>query len=87
MIFIRSSNALLELVKGCELVGNEYSYMASAVYGENGEFMNVPKINTDKSESGYPDWYQYLENGIVKIKEATFVSLLIKTVNRSVSLL
>ena len=41
--------------------------------------MNTPKINADLSKSGYSDWYRYLKNGIVKIKEATFVSILINS--------
>ena len=56
---------------------NKISFLASTVYGENGEAMNVPQIDTDAEENGYQGWYRYLENGIVRIKEATFVSLLI----------
>ena len=39
--------------------------------------MNVPTVNIDLSENGYADWYRYLSYGMIKIKEATFVSLLI----------
>lgn len=53
------------------------SYMASSVFGENGEAMNVPSIASDNSENGYPDWYQLLDQGIVRITSATFVSLCI----------
>ena len=75
---IPKENSLEELIKSLDLIeDNNISYLASSVYGEHGEFMNVPKISTTPSESGYPDWYKYLEKGIVKISEATFVSLLI----------
>lgn len=70
-------NCLEELVRSYTQIKKPISYLASTVYGEKGEFMNVPLINTVPSESGYPDWYEYLNKGIVKIKEATFVSLLI----------
>lgn len=53
------------------------SYLASSVYGANGEFMNVPTINSNASANGYPYWYEYLEAGIVGIDHATFVSVLI----------
>lgn len=53
------------------------SFLASSVYGPNNEAMNVPIIDSSKSNSGYPDWYFSLDKGLVKIKEATFVSLLI----------
>lgn len=68
---------LENLVSSLKIIKGKISYLASSVYGENEETMNVPLLNEDKSENGYPDWYQYLEHGIVKIKEATFVSLLI----------
>ena len=55
------------------------SYLASSVYGANGEFMNVPTINSNASANGYPYWYEYLDGGIVGIDHATFVSILINT--------
>ena len=67
-------NLLLSLDK---IEDKKVSFLASSVYGENGEFMNVPTINTEPLKNGYPDWYRYLSDGIVKIREATFVSLLI----------
>lgn len=72
-------DSLEKLINAIKIVNNEFSFFASTVYGANGEFMNVPNINTDNSENGYPNWYEFLENGIVKIKEATFVSLLINS--------
>lgn len=53
------------------------SFLASAVYGINGEFMNVPTIDSRNESNGYPSWYRYLDKGIVTINMATFVSLLI----------
>lgn len=74
---IPEKNCLEKLLEGKKKIDGNISYLASSVYGANSEFMNVPKINMDESESGYPGWYKYLQDGIVKIKEATFVSLLI----------
>lgn len=74
---IPTQNCLKELIENKNKIAGKISYLASTVYGANGEFMNVPSINLSKSESLYPDWYRYLKDGIVKIKEATFVSLLI----------
>lgn len=67
-------NALKELVNHTD---EKISYLASCVYGMNGEAMNVPVVNTAASESGYTDWYFRLRDGMVKITSATFVSLLI----------
>lgn len=74
---IPTKTCLKELVSAQEKIDDKISYMASSVYGENGEYMNVPNINLDADNGEYPSWYKYLANGIVKIKEATFVSLLI----------
>lgn len=74
---IPRSDCLEKLIDAKSIIKEKISYLASSIYGMNNEFMNVPNINTDKSESGYPNWYKYLSSGIVRIKEATFVSLLI----------
>ena len=52
-------------------------FLASFVYGPQGEPMNVPRIDESPEQNGYPYWYKYLGEGLVKIREATFVSLLI----------
>lgn len=74
---IPNNNCLEKLIDAKNIIKEKISYLASSIYGTNNEFMNVPNINTEPSESGYPNWYKYLSNGIVRIKEATFVSLLI----------
>lgn len=56
-----------------------FSFLASMVYGQNGEFMNVPRIDNSKAKNGYESWHKYLKKGLVSLKSATFVSLLINT--------
>ena len=55
------------------------SFLASSVYGIDGEPMNVPEISDKTHENGYKNWYTYLGEGMVKIKTATFVSILVRT--------
>ena len=55
------------------------SYLASAVYGKNHEFMNVPAVSQKNGYNGYPYWYEMLHEGIVNITWATFVSILINS--------
>lgn len=76
---IPTKSCLEKLVKAVDVIHGKTSFMASAIYGENGEFMNTPTINSRNSKSGYPYWYKYLANGVVNIERATFVSLLINT--------
>lgn len=71
------SNCLEELLKGYEK--GKISYLASCVKGIDEEPMNVPALDTSVTNNGYSDWYFGLKNNKVKIRTATFVSLLIST--------
>lgn len=53
------------------------AYLASAIYGPDGEYMNIPEVSLRPSPNGYAYWYAFLEDGLIAIKRATFVSLLI----------
>lgn len=81
---IPKKDCLENLVNSLDKINGKTSYLASMIYGEHEELMNVPSVNEDLSENGYSDWHQYLNQGIVKIKRATFVSLLInsKAINK-----
>ena len=60
-----------------DLKGNRFGFLASAVYGPNDEPMNVPVLDKRTAENGYEDWYRYGQYGMIKVRSATFVSLLI----------
>lgn len=74
-------NTLSALLDGLETApegdGLEPSFLASTVYGPQGEPMNVPIVDKRPSKNGYADWYTSVSKGLVKIESATFVSLLI----------
>ena len=76
-------NSLQELIKSYLLLKNssqftkKVSFLASTVYGEENEAMNVPTLDTSYEKNGYPGWHRVLQNGMVQIIKATFVSLLI----------
>ena len=74
---IPTPSALEEMLRGREKIAGEVSFLASAVYGTNNEPMNVPDLDYRRSGNGYPDWYYYSYEGIIKIESATFVSILI----------
>lgn len=73
---IPSESALEELLTARTKIEGQVSFLASAVYGPEGEPMNVPGICMDLASNGYQDWYYYLKDSIVKISSATLVSLL-----------
>lgn len=75
---VPQKNSLEELINALKITRQKkISFLASTVFGENREFMNVPQINEDAEKNGYASWYEYLDEGLIKIKKATFVSLLI----------
>lgn len=77
---IPSSRALEELLQGLNSIKtNPISYLASKIVGPNGEPMNLPTIDFRTTENGYSDWYMQLDEGILKIRTATFVSVLINS--------
>lgn len=78
---IPNSDSLEELMNAnTYLKENEkkrVGFLASTVYGPEGEPMNVPVLQTAPTENGYADWYKHLSAGLVKVKSATFVSVLV----------
>lgn len=69
-------DCLEKLISASKKVNN-VSFLASSVFGPENEPMNIPGIDFRLTENGYPDWYFKLNEKLVKIKNATFVSLLI----------
>jgi GT2 family glycosyltransferase len=74
---IPEADALKELISAKNILNSKVSFLASTVYGPNGEPMNLPLISNSVDKNGYKNWYFSLENGLVKIDAATFVSTLI----------
>ena len=70
------SDSLMKLIEAKSKV-EKPSFLASCVKGENGEPMNVPIVDKRGTENGYPYWYKKLDEGLVQVSSATFVSLLI----------
>lgn len=78
---IPDKTALEELLKAKNTLikknVNKIGFLASYVYGPENEPMNVPVIQMKPTKNGYSDWYKHLDNSLVKIKNATFVSILV----------
>jgi GT2 family glycosyltransferase len=51
-------------------------FLASIVVAPDGNPMNVPEVDFRPLPNGYPGWNQLLDKGMVKIRQATFVSVL-----------
>ncbi len=68
-------DALHELIHAAHSLG-DFGFLASTVYGVDGNLLNVPRVDGRATQNGYPNWPRFLSRGIVQIREATFVSLL-----------
>lgn len=74
---IPNKDCLKQLVDALSKIKGKISFLASAVYGQENECMNVPTISEYKGENGSLQWHQYAKEGIIGIDVATFVSILI----------
>jgi len=72
------NNALEELVNAAKIVP-DFSFLCSKIISADGSFMNVPLVDTSLSKYDYPVWGQYAENGITRVKNATYISLFINS--------
>lgn len=71
--------ALEELMKAYAVLPN-IGFVCSRVTGVDGQPMNTPFADMRPAENGYSDIYDYVaEYGMVKVKNATFVSVLFST--------
>jgi len=70
---IPTETALEELNKHSKL--ENLGFLSSRVVGINGISMNVPSIDKRKGPNQYPVWDALLDKALVKIQEATFVSV------------
>lgn len=75
---ICKSNALEELYNTYHLKEN-IGFVCSKVVGIDGSPMNTPEVDTRPSKNGYPDWMKMIDYGLIKVKNATFVSVFLST--------
>lgn len=75
---ICSENALMELHKAYHIKEN-IGFVCSKVIGIDGNPMNTPFVDERPTNNGYPDYSDLIEHQMIKIKEATFVSVFLST--------
>lgn len=74
---IPTKTALEELLKGRNVIAEKVSFLCSKVIGPKHEEMNIPNISRRVEANGYQSWIKYLNEGIIEVSSATFVSVLI----------
>jgi GT2 family glycosyltransferase len=72
--------ALEELMNAFQIDSN-IGFVCSKVIGIDGYSpMNVPQVDIRPTKNGYPNWYDKIENQMIKVRTATFVSLFIPAI-------
>lgn len=76
---IPTDTALEELLKCNEKLKDEkVSFLCSKVVDMKGNEMNIPTISDRAGKNGYKLWAKYINDKIIEVKRATFVSVLVK---------
>lgn len=73
---ICQKNTLSELINSIKLDEN-IGFVCSKVSGIDGKAMNTPIVDERYSDGEYANYYEFIENQMIKVKNATFVSILI----------
>lgn len=77
---IPEPNALEELVKAGDRLtakGHPYSFLLSRAYTGDGLLTNVPSVDTRTNEVDYENWPLLLDLGVIPVRPATYVSILV----------
>ena len=77
---ICNPTALEELIKGIQ-VKPDIGFVCSKVIGDNNLPMNVPEIDLRTMTNGAVNWMDLLDSKMVKVRTATFVSVLFPVAN------
>lgn len=75
-----AQDALTKLIEADQALadkGIEHAFVLSTAWTEDGSPTNVPKIDTRPGKTGYENWPVFLDQKIVPVTRATFVSILL----------
>lgn len=70
-------NSLSNLVKKAIFLKDNFGYLCSKVVDRNGKPCNIPSINMIKNETGDVSWTEFCEYNLIKVLQASFVSIFI----------
>jgi dTDP-4-dehydrorhamnose reductase len=77
---IPEPDALQKLVEADEKLrtqGKPHSFLVSTAYTEEGLLTNVPRVDERSNEIAYENWPALLDLGVIPVRPATFVSILV----------
>lgn len=73
---IAGEHALEQLVDAAAIVP-DFSFLCSKVVSPDGTIVNTPNIDYAHSKYNYPLWGEYAEHSLIRVRNSTFVSVLI----------
>lgn len=73
-------DALVCLINKAEKL-KEFGFLCSRVFSNSGSLMNVPVVEDRTKDGNYASWLDLIDEKLIKVKSATFVSVLIPTIN------
>ena len=74
---VNALEVLLDRADGISDLG----FLCSRVFGVSGNLMNVPLVDDRFIQNHYPTWMDRIDDNLIKVKAATFVSVLVPTKN------
>ena len=69
------SDSLLNLVKKANQLKDNFGYLCSKVIDNNNRPCNVPSVNMKKNDTGDVEWNELCEFNLIKVLQASFVSV------------
>lgn len=73
----RALQCLLEADEQLSIKNVDRVFLISAAFTESGFITNTPSLNLSLNKIGYSGWPKMVEHGIVPVRRATFVSILV----------
>jgi len=74
---IAMNGALYNLLEAENILHRKFGFLASNIKSDDGYCMNVPQIDLSVNKTGYSNWPEYIDKGLIPVKMATFVSILV----------
>jgi GT2 family glycosyltransferase len=69
--------ALLRAETMLEGEGVTAAFLCSSARSPQGDLTNTPEIDRRRNALGYPAWGEHLEQGVIPVRQATFVSVMV----------
>src|SRR5690606_3005779 len=67
---IAMNGALYNLLEAENILHRKFGFLASNIKSDDGYCMNVPQIDLSVNKTGYSNWPEYIDKGLIPVKMA-----------------